>query len=312
MTRHRVAIVVPTLDAGAGVDELLDALDRQEGAFHVDVIAIDSGSRDGTPDRLRRRGATVLEVLPGEFNHGETRNVALAHATGEFAILIVQDAVPASSTWLAALLQPLLDDPGVAGSFARQVPAPHATQLTAHYLSQWVAAQPLPRTVGPLSRAAFDAMPPRERHAVCAFDNVCACVRLQVWRSHPFRRVPIAEDLEWALEVLLAGYKLAYVPEAAVRHSHERPVMYELQRTYLVHQRLQALFGLSTIPSVPALLHAIALTMPAHARLASMEAADRRRAWLRGAALAVALPLGQYLGARSAREGRALLRTGRV
>lgn len=312
MTRHRVSIVVPTFNAGPGLDELLDALDRQEGAFDTEVIAIDSGSRDGTPDRLRRRGATVLEVLPGEFNHGETRNVALARATSELAILIVQDAVPVSSTWLGALLQPLLNDASIAGSFARQLPARHATRLTAHYLSQWVAAQPVPRTVGPLSRAAFDTMPPRERHAMCAFDNVCACMRLRVWRSHPFRRAPIAEDLEWALEVLLAGYKLAYVPEAAVWHSHERPVKYELRRTYLVHQRLQALFGLSTVPTLPALLRAIALTMPAHARLASEEERGRGRALLRGAALAVALPLGQYLGARSAREGRPLLRTGGV
>jgi rhamnosyltransferase len=210
------------------------------------------------------------------------------------------------------MLQPLLNDPSVAGSFARQFPAPHASRLTTHYLSQWAAAQPLPRTVGPLSRAAFDGMPPGERHALCAFDNVCACLRLQVWRSHPFHRVPIAEDLEWALEVLLAGYKLAYAPDAAVWHSHERPVSYELQRTYLVHQRLQALFGLSTIPTVAALVHAIALTIPAHARLAWHETGSRGRAWLRGTALAVALPLGQYLGARSAREGRPLLRTGRI
>jgi hypothetical protein len=76
-----------------------------------------------------------------------------------------------------------------------------------------------------------------------------------------------------------------------------------------VHQRLQALFGLSTVPTVPALLRAIAVTMPAHARLAVAEERGRGRALLRGAALAIALPLGQYLGARAAREGRTRLRT---
>jgi rhamnosyltransferase len=155
-------------------------------------------------------------------------------------------------------------------------------------------------------------MSPAERHLTCAFDNVCACIRLSVWRAHPFRPTPIAEDLEWAREVLLAGHKIAYVPNAVVRHSHERSARYELQRTYLVHQRLQAMFGLSTVPTIGSLLRSVASTVPVHVRLASGEPRGRGRALLRGAALAVALPLGQYLGARSAREGRTLLRTGPV
>jgi rhamnosyltransferase len=309
MSAHRVTIVIPTLNAGPALEHLFDALESQDGEFGREVIAIDSGSTDGTLDRLRRRGATIVDVPPGGFNHGQTRNEALARASGDLAVLTVQDAIPASRRWLGALLEPLLSDPAVAGSFARQLPAPHASRLTAHYLSQWIAAQPSPRTVGPLTREAFERMTPAGRHRACAFDNVCACVRVAVWRDHPFQRTPIAEDLEWARDVLLAGYKLAYAPQAAVWHSHERPVTYELQRTYLVHQRLQALFGLATVPTVGSLVRAVASTMPVHARVASGERAGRTRALLRGAALAVALPLGQYLGARSAREGRALLRT---
>lgn len=309
MSLLRISIVIPTLDAGPGLDALLDAIEAQEGGFAREIIAIDSGSRDGTLERLRRRAVTVIEVPPGDFNHGGTRNDALAAASGDFAVLIVQDAMPASRQWLAALIAPLVADSSVAGSFARQLPTPDASCLTAHYLSQWIAAHPSPRTVGPLTREAFARMTPAERHVTCAFDNVCACIRLSVWRAHPFRRTPIAEDLEWARDVLLAGHKLAYAPEAIVRHSHERPVTYELQRTYLVHQRLQALFGLTTVPTAGSLLRAVASTIPVHARVASRETAGRTRALMRGAALAVALPLGQYLGARSAREGRPLLRT---
>ncbi len=179
-------------------------------------------------------------------------------------MLLVQDAVPASPAWLQALVAPLLQDDHVAGSFARQCPAPGASRLTIEYLSRWIAAQPEPRIVGPLTPGQYEAMLPSERLIACAFDNVCACIRLQVWRSHPFRRTSIAEDLEWAREVLLAGYKLAYAADAVVSHSHERPVTYELQRTYLVHQRLHALFGLTTIPSLPALLRSIAVTVPAN------------------------------------------------
>jgi rhamnosyltransferase len=308
MTARRISIVIPTLNAGPLLERLLAGLAEQAGAFETEVIAIDSGSRDGTLERLRAAGAIVLDAPPGTFNHGDTRNRALDHASSELAVLLVQDAVPAGSHWLTALVQPLLADPAVAGSFGRQRPWPDASRLTSHYHARWVAAQPAGRTVGPLSRTAFDRMSPMERHLTCAFDNVCSCIRRSVWQQHRFRQAAIAEDLEWGMQVLLAGHKLVYVPDAEVWHSHERSARYELQRTYLVHQRLQTLFGLSTIPTVPSLIRAVASTIPVHVRLA---AADRRRreALLRGAALALALPLGQYLGARSAREGRELLKT---
>jgi rhamnosyltransferase len=308
MTRPRVSIVIPTRNAGTRLDAVLSAIAAQDGDFNPEIIAIDSGSSDDTLQRLREAGTTLLTVPSDTFNHGATRNQALAQATGEFAVLLVQDAVPVSDRWLASLIAPLLSDPLIAGTFARQVPAQRASRVTAHYLEQWVAAQPRPRTVGPLSAEVFNRMTPAERHSACAFDNVCSCVRLSVWREHPFKPTTIAEDLEWAREVLLAGHKLAYVSEAVVQHSHERSVTYELRRAYLVHQRLQELFGLTTVPTLMAFVRAIGTTIPVNARLAACEPSGRARAVLRAAALAVAQPLGQYLGARASREGREFLR----
>jgi rhamnosyltransferase len=303
----RVSIVIPTFNAGALLDRVLDAIADQQAGFPYEIVAVDSGSTDDTVRRLRSRQARIVEIDPSRFNHGEARNQALAAASGEFAVLLVQDAVPASHDWLAALVRPLAGDPAVAGAFARQQPWPDASRLTAHYLARWVAAGSKPRIVGPLERDAFASMTPVDRHHTCAFDNVCSCIRMTVWRRHPFRRTPIAEDLEWALEVLLSGHKIAYAADAVVWHSHDRPVGYELRRTYLVHQRLQALFGLSTIPTVSSLARAVASALPLHARVAATEPRRRLRAIARGAGLAVALPLGQYLGARSAREGRELV-----
>ena len=93
---------------------------------------------------------------------------------------------------------------------------------------------------------------------------------------------------------MLAGYRLAYVPAAAVVHSHERSARYEFRRTYLLHRRLSELFGLRTIPSLPALARAIVSSLALHLRLIGGDGI------LRAIMLAFAWPLGQYLGARSA------------
>jgi rhamnosyltransferase len=307
MTPPYVSVVIPTLNAGTAFEAVLTAIAGQDGV-DARIIAIDSGSTDGTIHRLRRAGATIVNVQAGEFNHGRTRNEALAAADGEFAVLLVQDAVPASRHWLSALVRPMMSDASIAGTFARQEPAAEASRVTAHYLGQWVATQLVPRTVGPLTPRVFATMPPADRHDVCAFDNVCSCIRLSVWRDHKFPSTSIAEDLEWARDVLLAGHRLAYVPDAVVRHSHERSAGYELRRAYLVHRQLETLFGLTTVPTMMSLVRAIATTVPLNARLAAREPRKRTRAVLRAAALGVAQPLGQYLGARASRDGRDYLR----
>lgn len=308
MTRRRIPIIIPTRNAGPDLDRVLSAIASQTGPYEREIVAIDSGSTDGTLERLQRAGARVLSVAPRQFNHGTTRNDALSHANGDYAVLLVQDAVPASTAWLTTLVQPLVDDHSIAGTFARQVPHARASRVTAHYLAQWVAAQPAARTAGPLTPEVFDQMSPSDRHVACAFDNVCSCIRLSVWNDHRFPATPIGEDLEWARDVLLAGYRLSYVPGAVVEHSHERSVAYELQRTYLVHQRLKTLFGLTTVPTIGSLVRSIAATVPINASMAAHEPYGRGRAVLRAAALGIAQPVGQYLGARSAREGRELLR----
>jgi rhamnosyltransferase len=305
----RISVVIPTRNAGPRLGLVLDAIAAQEGPFRSEVLAIDSGSTDGTIERLKAHQARILNVSAGTFNHGETRNQALSAARGDYAVLLVQDAVPASRGWLASLVRPLQEDSSIAGTFARQLPAEGASRLTSHYLSNWIAADQQARVVGPLTAEEFARLSPGERHTTCAFDNVCSCIRLSAWREHQFAATPIAEDLEWARDVLCAGYKLAYVPDAVVCHSHERSVRYELERTYLVHQRLYDLFGLATVPTLGSLIRAVVTTIPLNARVALAEPQHRFRALARSAALGVAQPLGQYLGARASREGRHLLRT---
>jgi rhamnosyltransferase len=233
----------------------------------------------------------------------------VANCRGRYVALLVQDAVPDSTQWLERLVAPLDADPRLAGTYARQIPRADASPITRHYLSGWVAASATPRVSFVEGRDAFERLSPMERYLACVFDNVSSCVRKDVWERFPFKPTRIAEDVEWALDVLLAGHGLAYVPEAAVVHSHDRPARYELARTYLVHQRLRRLFGLATVPTVPSLARAIISTMPLHLTLALNGAGEQRsaRAIARALALGVAFPLGQYLGIRSADTGWELL-----
>jgi rhamnosyltransferase len=296
-----VSIVVPTRNGGETLAATLAAIGRQRTDFAHEIVAIDSGSRDDTLRLLKRAAAHVIHIPPAAFNHGLTRNLGVQRSRGELAVFLVQDALPASDDWLARLVAPLRADPQVAGAFCRQQPRPGASLLTRRYLDDWVATSASPRSVS-LSADELDRLDPRARLQACAFDNVCSCIRRSVWERIPFPGTPIGEDIEWARSVLLAGYRLQYVPDAVVIHSHDRSAPYEFARTYTLHRRLHDLFDLRTIPTAPLLARAIVSSARLHLaceRQAAREGGGRA-GLVRALALAVAWPLGQYLGGLSA------------
>ncbi len=302
MNPRRVSVVIPTRNGIATLPGLIDRLRQQKADVPVEIIAIDSGSTDGTAEFVRAHADTYVATPPESFDHGLTRNSAIARSTGDPIVLLVQDALPASESWLAALIAPLAADLAVAGVFCRQQPRDDASAVTRHYLSRWVAAGEAPRTTAFASRAGFDALSPMDQFLSCVFDNVCSCIRRSVWEQHPFRATPIGEDVEWAKEVLLAGWKIVYAPDAVVIHSHDRSARYEFERTYVLHRRLYDLFRLQTIPSLPALARSVGSSMALHVRCQRSAPPHQRTiaALGRAVSLAVAWPLGQYLGARAA------------
>ena len=297
----------------ATLPALLDAVAAQRIDASVELIAVDSSSSDGTAELLASRADRVIAIQPEAFDHGRSRNLGIEHATGEFVVLMVQDALPASDEWLAALVAPLLHDETIAGTFARQRPAAAASGITRYYADRAVAASSSPR-VAAIDNVEYMAMPPMQRLEVCTFDNVCSCIRRTVWQTHPFKPTPIGEDLAWARDVLLAGHRLAYAPEAVVVHSHDRSAGYELARTYVLHHELYRLFGVRTIPTIAGLARAVVSSIALHLRVLPLGPPQRRgleERW-RTLGLAIAWPLGQYLGALYGARGWKLRRWKRV
>ena len=305
MSEPLVSIVLLTRNGAGTLPATLAAIAGQRTDFSFEVVAVDSGSTDGTPALIEPLARELVRIGPGSFNHGLTRNLAIQHARGELVVLLVQDALPSSDDWLARLTAPLRINQQVAGAFCRQQPRADASAITKHYLGTWVAASATPRSATLTGANELDRLDPAARLRLCAFDNVCSCIRRSAWERIPFVDTPIGEDLEWAKAVLLAGFRLDYVPEAIVLHSHDRAARYELARTYVLHRRLFSLFGLRTIPTVRGLAHAIASSTRLH--LACERQAGTSggvKAGLgRALALAIAWPLGQYLGGLSAARG---------
>src|SRR5580704_18117393 len=117
----RTSILLLTKNDAPSVASGLDAIYSQQSTDPFEVIAIDSGSTDGTLDVLRRFPLQLRQIPPESFHHARTRNLAAGYANGEILVFLSQDAIPASSTWLQALLSNF-NDPNVGAVYGRQLP----------------------------------------------------------------------------------------------------------------------------------------------------------------------------------------------
>jgi rhamnosyltransferase len=226
-----ISIIIPTKNAGPEFWDTLVAIRKQ--TRESEVVVIDSGSSDDTLELARQFGARTISIAPESFNHGETRNLGIRHGTGQLCIMLVQDAVPIGETWLETLIAPFSDE-NVVGVTGRHVPRPDSdlvgrwqVEYRNEFLGEKMRVQQME------SWDAFLTLSFEERLRVVSFDNVCSALRRDFWEKCPFQPLPFAEDLDWGVRAMAAGYRLVYDPSVRVMHSHTRPPAYHLRRSYI-------------------------------------------------------------------------------
>ena len=299
-----VTVFIPTYNGGPLFESVLDAVMNQKTDFEYEVLCIDSGSTDETLDIIRARDVRLIEIPNTWFNHGLTRNRAVAEAKGEIVCLLTQDAQPYDANWLARLVSNF-DDPEVAGAYCHQLPRDDCNPFQMDRLRGWTQGEGTPIVKQMESRQAYDSLTAMERYQLIAFDDVASSVRRSVMLDIPFERRQFGEDVAWGKQAILAGYKLVMDPGAVVVHSHNNSSWYEFKRVYLDHQNLQDLVGMHLVRTLREVM-AFTVSGTRHLggiiRRSELGFFARLIWWIRTPAYSLGQNLGQYLGARSSLE----------
>jgi cellulose synthase/poly-beta-1,6-N-acetylglucosamine synthase-like glycosyltransferase len=206
--RLRFDVIVPAHDEAAGIEGVvagLRKLDWPAEGFRVLVVA--DNCTDSTAALARAAGAEVLERRdPSRRGKGYALDFAfqISQARGWADAVVVIDADTGVSANLLEAFAGRIDDGAKAIQAHYGVLNPHASWRT---------------RLMAIALASFHRVRSRARERLqlsCGLRGNGWCVTPRLLRQVPYRAFSLAEDIEYGIELGLAGHRVHYADEAQV------------------------------------------------------------------------------------------------
>jgi|GEM_PF-264509 len=213
--RLRLSVIIPTWDGWDLLRSCLAALDAQERRAD-EVVVVDNGSTDGTPERLREAFPQVAVVaLATNAGFAAAVNRGVARSSGDAVVLLNNDTVPEPG-WLAALEQVALAHPAAAFVTSKMLD-PSGTRIDTAGDVIDTAGMPRQRGHGEPDDGRYDVV--EEVLSGCGGATLYRRAILERLGGFDERFFAYYEDADLALRGRLAGYRGLYAPSARVRHA---------------------------------------------------------------------------------------------
>ena len=245
----KASVIVPVKNGGVLLTKILAGVLEQQTSWLFDVLVIDSGSTDGSQQRVRDLGIPLHEIEPAEFGHGKTRNLGASLTAGEFIVYLTHDALPADQYWLQNLIAAAELTPDTAGAFGSHYAYPESGPIIARELTEHFAgfgSEPVSVRMDDPQRYADEES---YRQFLHFFSSNNSCLRRSVWQHIPLPDVDFAEDQTWAKSIIEAGYAKAFAPNAGVFHSHSFGVLESYRRAFDEARSYKRCFDYDLVPN---------------------------------------------------------------
>jgi CMP-N-acetylneuraminic acid synthetase len=222
-TQPLVSLIIRTKNEERWIASCLRAVFSQTYR-NIEVIIVDNGSTDRTLMRAQEFPVRLVHIE--DFLPGKALNDGIRAARGEYLVCLSGHCIPVNAHWLESLVHDL-SDPAVAGVYGRQEPLSYSSDFDKRDL---ITVFGLDRKIQ--IRDSF-------------FHNANSAFRREVWERHPFdEQVTNIEDRVWGQQVISAGMKIVYEPEASVYHWHGIHQDLNSERCSNVVRILESLHGL--------------------------------------------------------------------
>jgi glycosyltransferase involved in cell wall biosynthesis len=210
------SIIIPTFNGAARIGNCLDSLVKQAAGRNVEILVVDDGSTDNTPNVVRGY-STVRLITQANAGPASARNRGAMEARGKILLFTDDDCVPMPD-WLEAMLGPF-KDPEVVG--AKGVYRTHQRSLAARFVQ--IEYEDKYRLMAGLPSIDF-------------IDTYSAAFRrdrfLEMTGYDTSFPVACAEDIELSYRMSARGWKMKFVPAAIVYHTHPDTLSRYLKKKY--------------------------------------------------------------------------------
>ena len=220
----RYFVAIPTYNGGEVWKTAVDKI-REYSPSDLYVRVIDSSSKDDTVAVAKKAGFDVTVISSNDFNHGGTRNLAVEDQINNYDIIIflTQDTIPEPD--FIEKITVAFRDPQIACAYGRQLPHHNATPIAQHarYFNY------------PASGHVCDLQDATRLGIKTVFmSNSFSAYRIAAFKDlggFPSNTI-LCEDMYFTAQAVLSGYKVAYVADAVVRHSHNYSPLEEFKRYF--------------------------------------------------------------------------------
>ena len=210
-----IALLVRTMNDRENLQKLIEHIDneRKDYAGRIDLIVVDTESKDGTKELAQAAGGTLVNMKQKDFSYPKSINLGMAKVKPdvEAVFITVGHAFPALSNCLAAAARHFKD---------KKVVAVYTDQLPGENASFWEQIIYL-GSPNIQRRMSLGPHITPGKHAGLT-QATGSMVRLSAWKEHHFDEAygHGGEDYVWGLWALKRGYRLVFDPAVAMHHTH--------------------------------------------------------------------------------------------
>lgn len=237
---YTIDVIIPVYHADEKLDRLLTMLYRQTiRPSHVFLLhTIEHEGQGLDLPVIEGSNITIHPVNKADFDHGGTRRYGASLSNADILMFMTQDAVPADECLVEKLLE-AFSDPWVSAAYARQL-SDEKVGLVERYT----------RNFNYPKRSRVKSYEDLEELGIKTFfcSNVCAMYRNSVYQKLGgfVEKTIFNEDMLMAAAMIRADYRVAYVAEAKVVHSHKYTYRQQFTRNFdlgVSHRQYREVFA---------------------------------------------------------------------
>lgn len=233
-----VSVIIPVYNGIKHVSKLFDSLKAQEHIDDLEIIAVDSGSNDGTIEVCQEAGIKLIKIPHKSFTHSYARNLGAENAKGNILLFMTQDALPIGNDWIYRMTEPIKN--GEADACSAREKNPGETELFYRIATYNYACFLGTVDLDKLNRLdgseSFD-----EVRKKASITDISAAIKAEVFNKYKYR-FDYAEDLDLGIRILNDGGTIKLFKDVRVEHGHNRDMDYYFKRCYVETEAFKKIF----------------------------------------------------------------------